>query len=118
MRLGSMLLDYTFQGGQPVNLEVGLIAGLTRLDVEFWGFECPRCQRYARKLFLPLGKRLFLCRTCHGLRYISQAKLDAISRSLGDEWDDVHRAMGIPPAKFWRAAQRAGQCVFRVPSPI
>jgi hypothetical protein len=145
MKLGVMILEFTCRGsppinqrieaiaasgiwggeikvkcGEPITQHVQLIAGLTRLDVVFWGFECSRCQRYARKIFLPYGKLLFLCRTCHGLRYLSQAKLDSISRQLYDEWDYNSRVMGLPNQKFYRAVQRAGICIypFQVPSPI
>jgi hypothetical protein len=145
IELGLMILDYTWRGGppitkdieaiaaseawegkirvqrgQPITQEVRLIAGLTRLDVVYWGFECSRCRRYARKIFLPLGRYLFLCRTCHGLRYISQAKLDKISYELGDRWDANSRAMGLPNEKIFRAIQRAGACIYpwRVPSRI
>jgi hypothetical protein len=144
IELGLMILEYTWRGsptitkaiediaatghwgkiilrqGQPITQEISMIAGLTRLDVVFWGFECPRCHRYARKLFLPLYRYLFLCRTCHGLRYTSQAKLDKISRELGDQWGATSRAMGLPDAKFLEAIERAGRCVFpwRVPSRI
>jgi hypothetical protein len=145
MELGVMILEYTCRGsppitkrveeiaaaghwrdkirvkqGQPSIQEVTLLAGLTRLDVVFWGFECSRCRRYARKLFLPYGKVLFLCRTCHGLRYLSQAKLDLISRRLDGHWDLHSRAMGLPNEKFYRAVRRAGLCIypFRVPSRI
>jgi hypothetical protein len=37
-------------------------------------FECPRCDRNYRKLFLAPGKSQFACRRCEGLRYTSQRR--------------------------------------------
>jgi hypothetical protein len=116
MELGSALLEYTPRHKEPVRLEITLIAGLTRLDVIFWGFKCPRCHRYCRKLFLPVYRSLFLCRTCHRLRYISQDKLDKMSREV-DDWETHSRLMGVPSPKFWRKMQRAGQAIWAARLP-
>jgi len=35
-------------------------------------FLCPGCRRRARKLYLPPGEPVFLCRECHNLAYRAQ----------------------------------------------
>ncbi len=80
MKLGIVWLDFVVQRSDQACQEIGLFAALTRLDVVFWGFECPGCRRYARKLFLPKGRREFRCRRCHRLRYRSQDKLNRWAR--------------------------------------
>jgi hypothetical protein len=91
-----------------VNQEIRLLAGLTRLEVIFWAFECPQCHRYSRKLFLPRGKREFLCRRCHKLRYISQDKLGRWAREHDPEWDATARRLGFPSARMYHKIQTAG----------
>jgi hypothetical protein len=104
MQLGFMRLEYTPHGGQPIVQEISLFAGLTRLEVIFWGFECPRCLRYARKVFLPQSRVHFACRTCHGLRYLSQEKIDAMQREC--EADLFDKIPANP--KMLRYLERAG----------
>jgi hypothetical protein len=101
MELGVAELGYRFRGRDTIRYEVTLIAGLTRLDIIHWGFKRYQCHRYARLLFLPGSRRLFLCRDCHHLRYISQDKLDKISRGVGDGWNREDRLLGIPSPRFW-----------------
>jgi hypothetical protein len=117
MELGVAELEYRFRGRDSIRYEVTLIAGLTRLDIVHWGFKCYQCHRYARRLFLPACRRLFLCRDCHHLRYISQDKLDKISRGVGDEWNREDRLIGIPSPRFWEAMARAGRSVYRMALP-
>jgi hypothetical protein len=108
MRLSTMWLDFTHRGGVQVTQEIGLLAALTRVEVVFWGFACPQCHRYSRKLFLPKGRRAFLCRRCHRLRYISQDKLNRWAREHDPEWDTDARRMGFPSARMYRKIQTAG----------
>ena len=110
LELGSARLEYTWiRPGEQVISDIVLVAGMTTLNIIHWGFKCPQCERYRRKLFLPVTRQNFLCRTCHGLRYVSQQRLDRLSVRLGDKWGTQERLMGIPPEKFWQHMQRAGQ---------
>jgi hypothetical protein len=117
MELGVAELEYRFRGRDPIRYDIVLIAGLTQLDIVHWGFQCYQCHRYARRLFLPASRRLFLCRDCHNLRYISQDKLDKISRGVGDEWNREARLLGIPSPRFWEAMARAGRSIYRMALP-
>jgi hypothetical protein len=63
-----LTLVYTVDGGaqeQTVGLTTTrLVSGGRR-----WWFACPRCGRWAGKLYLPPGEYHFGCRLCHGLMY-------------------------------------------------
>jgi hypothetical protein len=108
MKLGKLRLDFTPRGSQPVNQEIELVAGMTRLDVVHWGFRCPKCLRFARKLFLPPSRVHFLCRRCHGLRYISQRKLNAWALAQDAAWDHNAWRLGLPSARLYHKIQTAG----------
>lgn len=108
MRLGSLRLEYTRDKGPLVFQEIDLLAGLTSIGMIYWGFSCPQCRRYARKLFMPCGRPDFRCRRCYNLRYLSQEKLNAYARRCDEEWSIAHRHLGIPSPKMTRMLQRAG----------
>jgi hypothetical protein len=95
-----------------------LIAGLTNLGNVHWGFSCPQCGRYARRLFLPASRSTFKCRDCHRIRYISQDRLDRISKSVGDGWNREERLIGLPSERFWNAMAKAGRSIYRMALPM
>jgi hypothetical protein len=108
LKLGLLRLQRNVRGSQPTTQEIALFAAMTRIQVIYWGFECPRCLRYARKLFLPESRGQFLCNRCHGLRYLSQTKLDAIQRQADRSWDERARAEGLCNARVVRCLRKAG----------
>lgn len=76
---GELHLFYTRQTTPPD--DVGVTVPLDTVPQPFggvrWWFQCPRCSRRVRALYLPPGGRVFSCRTCHGLTYESVQKHDA-----------------------------------------
>jgi hypothetical protein len=112
--LGLATLTFHHRGFGPISQQIVLMAGLTGLThVVFWGWSCPLCAAYSRKLYLPLTCQRFACRKCLGLRYVSQQRLDALSRREGDDRDREARLAGLPTARMMRALMRAGRCVYR-----
>ena len=51
---------------------VGLQYTVTAFGAERVWLSCPRCRKPRRKLYLPPGETLFLCRICHDLTYESR----------------------------------------------
>jgi hypothetical protein len=108
MELGLMVVSFVTPLGKLVEQDVALLAGVWGTGVVFWGFTCPQCHRYARKLFLPSGRDAYLCRRCHKLRYISQRKLNSWARQADAAWDASARYLGFPSARMFHKIQTAG----------
>jgi len=112
---GGLRLDYAVNG-EPVRPYIVSVTWTDqRLGKRAWWL-CPGCGRRCRYLY---GGRLFLCRTCHGLTYVSSqkskkerlsvktaARMWAIRRRLGARgslWDPLP---GKPRGMHWRTYYR------------
>jgi hypothetical protein len=65
---GRALLEIAGIGSQ----EISLISTRSNLQGFIKWAICPACKRRVRKLYLPLGADIFLCRRCYNLGYRAQ----------------------------------------------
>lgn len=107
----SLSLRYTVALGderETIAHSTELVARPMHLGGFRWWLRCPCCERGRTALYLPLraGGRDWECRTCHGLRYLTQrlpvegraeVRMRRVSkRILGKRWDDW---LDCPPSK-------------------
>lgn len=99
-------LHYAIDGGALNNYPIHLKHTPCNYGGQRVWFSCPHCQERAAKLFMKRGR--FACRTCHRLRYHSQA-LDPMAR-LQWAYSRLQNRLAEddckPKAMHWRTFER------------